>query len=146
MSILSFKIRKFKSDFPRGKPLKNFLTEKAYPPLRNVVNKKIFFAGICLFFNFIDSWLKHFLIMIFFNIINSWLKHFLIMKKSSAGSWCAPAYLFLPSGSSESPTPTSARSARVFLIISQIFLIIFKIFLIIFKIFLIIFKIFLIIF
>ena len=28
-------------------------------------------------------------------------------------SRCAPAYLFLPSGSSESPTPTSARSARV---------------------------------
>ena len=32
MSILNFKIRKFKSDFPNGKRLENFLTEKAPPP------------------------------------------------------------------------------------------------------------------
>ena len=37
MSILIFKIRKFKSDFPRGKRLEKFLTEKASPPLRNLV-------------------------------------------------------------------------------------------------------------
>ena len=49
MSILSFKIRKFKSDFPRGKRLKIFLMEKASPPLRNlelyqknVINKQWF--------------------------------------------------------------------------------------------------------
>ena len=37
MSILSFKIRKFKSDFPRGKWLEIFLMEKVSPPLRNLV-------------------------------------------------------------------------------------------------------------
>ena len=37
LSILIFKIKKFKSDFPRGKQLKNLLADKASPPLRNVV-------------------------------------------------------------------------------------------------------------
>ena len=37
MDILSFKIRKFKSDFPRGKGHTNFLTEKVSPPLGNLV-------------------------------------------------------------------------------------------------------------
>ena len=45
MSILSFKIRKFKSDFPRGKWLEIFLMEKASPPLRNLV---IFSKKYCL--------------------------------------------------------------------------------------------------
>ena len=37
MSILIFKFRKFKSDFPRGKWLEIFFMEKASPPLRNFV-------------------------------------------------------------------------------------------------------------
>ena len=37
MGILSFKIRKFKSDFPREKQLKNFLVEKASLPPKNLV-------------------------------------------------------------------------------------------------------------
>ena len=32
-----FKFRKFKSDFPRGKRVKNLLMEKPSPPLRNLV-------------------------------------------------------------------------------------------------------------
>ena len=32
-----FKFRKFKSDFPRGKRVENFLMEKPSPPLRNLV-------------------------------------------------------------------------------------------------------------
>ena len=37
MSIWNLKIRKFKSDFRRGKRLKNFMVEKASPPSRNLV-------------------------------------------------------------------------------------------------------------
>ena len=37
MIILNFKVREFKSYLPRGKLLKNFLKERASPPLRNLV-------------------------------------------------------------------------------------------------------------
>ena len=37
MSILSFKIGKFKTDIPRAKRLKDLFTENASPPLRNLV-------------------------------------------------------------------------------------------------------------
>ena len=44
MSILNFKVRKFKSDFPSGKQLKNILTENASLPHRNFVifSKKLY--------------------------------------------------------------------------------------------------------
>ena len=38
MSILIFKIRKLKADYPLGKRLKNLLTEKASQPRGNLVN------------------------------------------------------------------------------------------------------------